>query len=141
MKSEDQALADMAIVVHKASFDPEIMLALGSVPRMVYSTTKGAFSAMKYNKRRYREVRSRIYRASKNRAMFITSKGFIGLAPWNAKKGDTICVLLGGCTPFILRPVSGSYTLVGEAYVYGIMGGELFRHAMGHARLRNFEII
>jgi hypothetical protein len=131
----------MASHICEASIDPESMLALGSTARIVYTTIKDVFSTMKYNKRRYKEVRSRVYRASANRAMFVTSKGFIGLAPWNAKKGDLICVLLGGCTPYLLRPVSGLYTLVGEAYVYGIMGGELFGHEMGHARLRDFEII
>jgi hypothetical protein len=58
--------------------------------------------------------------------MFTTTKGFMGLAPWNAEEGDLVCILKGGKTPFLLRlPPAGSvYQLVGETYVHGIMGGE-----------------
>jgi hypothetical protein len=92
---------------------------------------------------KYRDMTKRIYKASVGRAMFVSSKGFIGLAPWNAEQGDVISVLFGGCTPYILRKVPGKeqYTLVGEAYVYGIMGGELFDGKMSHARLRAFDIV
>jgi hypothetical protein len=92
---------------------------------------------------RYREVRKRIYSASVNRAMYVTSRGFIGLAPWNARKEDNVVVLLRGCTPYLLRKIAGKeqYELVGETYVYGIMGGELFDGEMGHARLRAFDIV
>ena len=92
---------------------------------------------------RYKELRKRIHSASIGRVMAVTSKGYIGLVPWNAQEGDVVSVLFGGCTPFILRNAAGAevYTLVGEAYVYGIMGGELFSGEMGHARLRAFDII
>ncbi len=70
----------------------------------------------------YKGLRKRIYSASVGRAMFVTSKGFIGLAPWNAQQGDVVSVLFGTCTPFILRKTTGEekYALVGEAYVYGM---------------------
>jgi hypothetical protein len=92
---------------------------------------------------KYKELRKRIHSASIGRAMFVTSKGFIGLGPWNAQEGDVVSVLFGGCTPFILRKTAGKelYILVGEAYVYGIMGGELFSGEMGHPRLRAFDIV
>jgi hypothetical protein len=53
----------------------------------------------------------------------------MGLGPWNAEPNDLIFILKGGKTPFLLRPTpeADKYALVGEAYVYGIMGGELFR--------------
>lgn len=96
----------------------------------------------------YERLRKRIYSASVGRAMFVTSKGFIGLAPWNPQQGDVVSVLFGGCTPFILRKTIGEekYILVGEAYVYGIMGSELFGRddgggGMGQARLRDFDIV
>ncbi|KAH8719515.1 heterokaryon incompatibility protein-domain-containing protein [Phaeosphaeriaceae sp. PMI808] len=138
---ENQALGEMAGHVQGASFDADEILAHGNVASIVYNVTKDVFTAMEYSKKRYKEIRSRINKAAKNRALFVTSKGFIGLAPWNAQKGDAIVVLLGGCTPYILRPKKKQYTLVGETYVYGIMGGELFGHEMGHARLRDFEIV
>lgn len=90
-----------------------------------------------------RAMMTRNYKASRNRALYVTGKVYIGLAPWNARDGDLICVLLGGCTPFLLRPVPGSkrYTLVGETYVYGIMGGELFRGKMGDPRLEDIVLV
>lgn len=58
-------------------------------------------------------------------------------------KGDVVSVLFGGCTPFILHKANGKekYRLVGEGYVYGIMGGELFSGEMGHPRLRDFDLV
>jgi hypothetical protein len=143
LKSEETVLEDMAAAIHQlpSSFTDDLVVeGLRSIPGIVYDLTKDALKARVHNIDGYK-VRSRIYSASRNRAMFVSSKGYIGLAPWNAKAGDAICVLLGGCTPFLLRPVRRSYALLGEAYVYGIMGGELLKPEMGHARLRNFEIV
>jgi Heterokaryon incompatibility protein (HET) len=51
----------------------------------------------------------------------------IGVLPNDAACGDRIALLLGGRTPFVLRPVAGTreYELVGACYVHGIMDGEL----------------
>jgi hypothetical protein len=59
------------------------------------------------------------------------------LGPWNLKKGDTVCILLGGKTPFILRKCNDKasvkrrskkmggtgtlYKVIGGAFVYGLM--------------------
>lgn len=72
-----------------------------------------------------------------SRRFFVTKNGRFGLGPWNIKKGDTACVLLGGKTPFILRACKnvvtkargneksagkGTYQkVIGEAYVFGCM--------------------
>ena len=56
-----------------------------------------------------------------------TSRGFIGTVPRNTKKGDVVCVLYGGQTPFILRPSDsrpGMFRLIGDGYVHGLMQGE-----------------
>ncbi|KAI1084550.1 HET-domain-containing protein [Whalleya microplaca] len=68
----------------------------------------------------------RVYDTCAHRAMFVTSRGYIGLAPWNAQPGDRICLLSGAKTPFLLRESkeNGHYEFVGECYVHGIMGGE-----------------
>jgi hypothetical protein len=59
------------------------------------------------------------------RRFFITRKGFLGLAPPEAARGDIIVVFLGAPVPQVLRKNNdGYYTLVGECYVHGIMGGE-----------------
>ncbi|KAH7411594.1 heterokaryon incompatibility protein-domain-containing protein [Phaeosphaeria sp. MPI-PUGE-AT-0046c] len=141
LMDEGRALGEMAGHVQEATMDSEAILAYGNAAQIVYRLTKDVFKDMEYSKKRYKEIRSRINKASINRAMFITAKGYIGLAPWNGQKGDSIVVLLGGCTPFLLRPKGNQYNLVGEAYVYGIMGGELFGDEMGHAQLRDFEIV
>lgn len=76
--------------------------------------------------KRYGEYVCRIRRACAYRSLFVTGKGFMGLAPWNVQEGDIVCVLRGGKTPFLLRlpPTACIYKIVGEAYVHGIMGGE-----------------
>ncbi len=75
------------------------------------------------------EITERINRACAHRALFVTKAGYIGLAPWNAKVGDSVCVLAGGKTPYLLRAEgtegAEQYSLVGETYVYGIMDGQV----------------
>ncbi|CAM1509403.1 Fc.00g031420.m01.CDS01 [Cosmosporella sp. VM-42] len=94
----------------------------GDIFSDAYKTFSEAYKIPKL----YGEYVKRIRRACAHRAMFITRRGYMGLAPWNAQEGDLVCILKGGKTPFLLRlPPAGSvYQLVGETYVYGIMGGE-----------------
>ncbi|OAQ97008.1 hypothetical protein LLEC1_06366 [Akanthomyces lecanii] len=95
--------------------------------------TKDAVSVGLKLPKRYGEYVRRIRRACAHRAMFVTRRGYLGLAPWNAQDGDLVCVLRGGKTPFLLRlPPAGSvYQIVGEAYVHGIMGGEAVENEDG----------
>ncbi|KAL2064662.1 hypothetical protein VTL71DRAFT_3800 [Oculimacula yallundae] len=61
------------------------------------------------------------------RALVQTECARMGLAPLSAKPDDEIWILEGAKIPFVLRPNDdGSYELVGEAYVHGVMQGELF---------------
>ena len=94
---------------------------------------------------KYKEFRERIHNTCKNRALFITKLGYIGLGPWNAEVGDSVCVLYGGATPFLLRKAvdSDTFTLVGECYVYGIMNGEALQtdKEMGGILERTFRIV
>ncbi|CAI6332213.1 unnamed protein product [Periconia digitata] len=64
--------------------------------------------------------------ALKGRKIFQTKGGYIGIGPQTLEKGDSLFVLCGGKVPFVLRN-SGSdgYRLVGEAYVDGIMQGQV----------------
>ena len=55
-----------------------------------------------------------------------------GIAPTNAKVGDIICVLLGCSVPVVLSRIDASnphsgYELVGEAYLHGVMDGEVLQ--------------
>jgi hypothetical protein len=64
-------------------------------------------------------------RSLHSRRVFISNTGYVGLAPSHVAVGDRLCIFLGGNSAYTLRPaLNGSYTLVGEAYVHGIMYGE-----------------
>lgn len=89
---------------------------------------KDSISAAAEVPKRYGEYLRRIRSVCAHRALGVTNKGYIGLVPWNAGEGDFVCILQGGKTPFVLRPIvsegSEVFKVVGEAYIYGIMGGE-----------------
>lgn len=65
--------------------------------------------------------------------LLLTENGHFGLGPFTAQPGDEIWILFGGLVPLVLRPrrqVGGerdNYELVGDAFVYDIMGGEFIR--------------
>jgi hypothetical protein len=78
-----------------------------------------------------------------NRAFFITNDGLMGLGPKDVRPGDEVTVLSGSGVPLILRSTCVStvlldqtddecqhfraitrYTMIGDAYVHGIMNGE-----------------
>jgi hypothetical protein len=56
----------------------------------------------------------------------VSSRGYLGVASQNTEVGDHIAILLGAAKPYILRTNGlNHYELVGEAYVHGIMDGEV----------------
>ncbi|KAL1599795.1 hypothetical protein SLS60_007600 [Paraconiothyrium brasiliense] len=60
------------------------------------------------------------------RRPFVTSGGYLGLGPKDMRKGDIVVVVSGAEVPLILRELpEGGYKLVGEAYVDGVMDGEV----------------
>ncbi|KAK0643853.1 heterokaryon incompatibility protein-domain-containing protein [Cercophora newfieldiana] len=60
------------------------------------------------------------------RRFIVTGRGFMGLGPMATESGDVVCVLFGGQVPFLLRPLQqGGFYLVGEAYIEGLMQGEI----------------
>jgi hypothetical protein len=71
--------------------------------------------------------------AAGGRRPFSTKGGRIGLGHRSIKAGDVVCIFKTAPVPLVLRPPSlagesehGAYTLVGEAYVHGVMNGEAF---------------
>ena len=71
-------------------------------------------------------------RSCSNRRLATTKFQRFALVPQCAQPGDVCCVFLGLVTPFILRPAAIQndakgrfYHIVGEAYVHGVMNGEL----------------
>jgi hypothetical protein len=63
------------------------------------------------------------------RRLFTTKSGRLGYGPVSAEPGDVICVFDGATVVHVLRLAESrgleAYTLVGEAYVHGMMNGEI----------------
>ncbi|KAF4332064.1 heterokaryon incompatibility (het-6OR allele) [Fusarium beomiforme] len=59
------------------------------------------------------------------RRIFLTDQGFLGWAFSSALEGDSVWVVSSCPVPLVLRPrADGTYQLVGDSYVHGIMKGE-----------------
>jgi hypothetical protein len=70
----------------------------------------------------------------KGRKFCVTERGYIGLVPMNALPYDEVFVPYSSSVPFIIRKSEekkGTYLLVGECYIHGIMRGEAM--APGHS--------
>lgn len=70
------------------------------------------------------EVMGRAVREALNHcqgsAFVQTNEGYIGLAPADTRPGDVVAIFLGCSKPLVLRPEQGRYSIVGEAFVYGL---------------------
>lgn len=67
-----------------------------------------------------------------DKSFFSTETGMLGLCAETVEVGDIVSVLFGGRMPFVLRPRgervddgTTKYEFVGQAYVHGIMDGEV----------------
>lgn len=58
------------------------------------------------------------------RRVFISETGHLSIGPSHVEVGDEVVILAGCTVPVVLRPQGDLFTLVGEAYVHGIMYGE-----------------
>lgn len=65
-------------------------------------------------------------RAVVGRRCAFTDGGYIALVPDTTKKGDKVCLLKGLPVPVVVREVGEKYSLVGDAYIHGLMMGEAF---------------
>ncbi|KAK8106967.1 HET-domain-containing protein [Apiospora kogelbergensis] len=80
-----------------------------------------------------------------SRCLYRTRRGYLGTGPHDVQRGDVVCVLMGGAVPFILRPRGdgGGYIVIGDAYVHGIMDGELvqdWEEGKAELDIREFRI-
>ncbi|KAI8944090.1 HET-domain-containing protein [Xylaria longipes] len=86
------------------------------------------------------------------RRFFFSKNGYMGLAPDGIQQGDMICVLAGGHVQFILRRAGTASanspetevvcTILGEAYLHGIMDGEAVRKVdEGKEQFQSFKLI
>jgi hypothetical protein len=81
-----------------------------------------------------------IKRSAVGRKLFRAEGKYIGLGPASLDAGDQVCVLFGGRTPFVLRPLGdGNFRFIGECYVHGIMCGELLNQ--GRKKRREFVLL
>lgn len=74
----------------------------------------------------------RTFQASPEQDTDDLGRRFVGLVPQSAKVGDRVCVLYGCSVPVVLRQKvhpggRKGWQLIGDAYVDGIMDGELDR--------------
>ncbi|PKS05467.1 hypothetical protein jhhlp_008844 [Lomentospora prolificans] len=76
-----------------------------------------------------------------DRRFFLDNHGRMGLVPDEAKEGDVVCIPLGCSCPIVLRANQGSWVVVGEAYVDGMMNGmALGLRESGSLDLHQFEL-
>ena len=76
-------------------------------------------------------LQQRVAQMTFGRRIFHDGRDFLGLGPESMEVGDIVVVLLGGPTPYTLRPLVEDpkrYKLVGECYVSGIMNCEALQH-------------
>jgi hypothetical protein len=70
-------------------------------------------------------------RISATRSPFATAKGHPGLSCRHIRRGDIIALIHGAQVPFVLRRnTNGTYSMISEAYVDGIMDGEAAENAI-----------
>jgi Heterokaryon incompatibility protein (HET) len=75
------------------------------------------------------------------RSIFSSKKGYCGIGSNCTRPGDLICVLFGGRVPYILRPKGNDYQCLGEAYIHGLMNGEVVdMWKSGELEATRFEI-
>jgi hypothetical protein len=75
---------------------------------------------------------------SRGKRLFITSRGYLGLGPSHMQVGDELVIIYGVIVPFLLRKGDIHRTLVGEAFVHGIMDGEFMDD---QAEVQYFELV
>jgi hypothetical protein len=68
---------------------------------------------------------------ARGRRPMLVSGTYLGIGPYDTEPGDLIFILLGSDVPYVLRRngEDDKLRLVGEAYVDGIMDGEVFKRS------------
>jgi hypothetical protein len=64
-----------------------------------------------------------------NRRLILTASGYLGLASCLTNVGDDVVLCKGSSVPLVLRRTEdtmGTFRLVGDSYIHGIMNGEIF---------------
>ena len=80
----------------------------------------------------------------KSRRLMVTRRGEVGMAPCRTRVGDAVVVLFGCSIPLVLRRVGAmeAWQVVGEAYVHGLMNGEVEDLVMsGERSVRRIRLV
>lgn len=136
--SEDMETSRIAIADFACAGDPEKAAeALTFYLRLLKDFTMAASWGQVDETTHVEPWYNRALRLLHSRRPFISTSGLVGLAPSHVEVGDMICIFLGGHVPYLLRKCGEGYTLVGEAYVHGIMHGEC---VTGHLKIERFTL-
>lgn len=83
-------------------------------------------NALRQRKANPSRLEFELARISPGRVPFVTKKGHLGLTSRWVERGDIISLIGGAQVPFVLRDCkNGRYSIISEAYVDGIMDGEV----------------
>ncbi|KAL5365567.1 heterokaryon incompatibility protein-domain-containing protein [Aspergillus floccosus] len=87
-----------------------------------------------------------VWAYARNRRVYRTQSGLLGLGPRSMQPGDSVTALFGGGLPFVLRQSGGSWKLIGATYLHcdKILQGEeamRVRSAAGKHRIETFSLI
>lgn len=145
-RSEDREYAYSLMLIAGRAADDGPAEDKPSLQKSVYQKYKNLFrtnpedSELSLAERADETNEVRIYtvnqrRALHNRRIFLTSKGYYGVGHNLLEIGDKCLVIRGANVPFVIRKTqsaqqisqdSRQYRLIGEAYIQGIMKGEVF---------------
>jgi hypothetical protein len=78
---------------------------------------------------------------SEGKSLCVTTSGRICLTPSETRVGDSVAILYGGRTPYVLRPVGEDFEFVGESYVHGLMKGEALKDPNFQSTVRKIRLI
>ncbi|KAK8026226.1 hypothetical protein PG990_004049 [Apiospora arundinis] len=96
----------------------------------------------RYTTHQKMEIDNSMARVAQWRRIITTARGYVGMAPKGSKQGDSIFLLKGCSVPLVLRPNGdGTYYLVGECYVAGIMRGEAMRQFMEDDSIEEMNVV
>lgn len=124
IKNQDENGKEPSADMAKTHFKPWFRAMSGAVSNMLEALAHGHSEEGTRPEPLFNDL---VHMSCNGTRIMRTKRGFIGTVPRLAKKGDVVCVLYGGQTPFILRPSEsrpGLYRLIGDTYVHGLMQGE-----------------
>ena len=126
--AKDRIGTDFAVVLTRLHLlDPEISTLDLRVPYRHPISDAELIAAM-------RRIDALMGRKIFTRRFAVTEDGHMALVPPNAQAGNLIAVFIGSRVPHVLRRTEhadGTYELVGDAYVHGVMRGEALRPERG----------